>query len=206
MNERTRIRGGTRGRILGLLRRSDRTVAELAEALGISDNAVRTHLLGLERDGLVAAGPATRVTGGKPAQEYGLTAEGRELFPRAYALFLTELIGRLEAKGESAWVKRLLRETGRRVAEEQGTPEGELRERVESAAAVLRMLGGDVEVEATSSGYRIRGFGCPLAGVVSAQPRACLMAEAFVAAMVGAPVTERCEKGERPRCAFEVSA
>ena len=43
----------TRGRVVNLLRGKSGTVIELAEALGLTDNAVRAHLLSLERDGLV---------------------------------------------------------------------------------------------------------------------------------------------------------
>ena len=43
----------TRGQVVLLLRRGARTVEELAQALGLTDNAVRSHLAALERDGLV---------------------------------------------------------------------------------------------------------------------------------------------------------
>jgi predicted ArsR family transcriptional regulator len=49
---RTRILKSTRGRILDLLRAKEQTVNELAAALELTDNAVRAHLLSLERDGL----------------------------------------------------------------------------------------------------------------------------------------------------------
>ena len=42
----------TRGQIVSLLHGSNKTVNELADALGLSDNAVRAHLLTLERDNL----------------------------------------------------------------------------------------------------------------------------------------------------------
>ena len=50
---RARLMESTRGKILDLLRSKERTVNELAAALGLTDNAVRAHLLSLERDGLV---------------------------------------------------------------------------------------------------------------------------------------------------------
>ena len=42
----------TRGQIVVLLRRSGRTVEELARALGLTDNGIRAHLAVLERDGI----------------------------------------------------------------------------------------------------------------------------------------------------------
>jgi predicted ArsR family transcriptional regulator len=194
---------GTRGRILRRLRRSGQTVTELAAELGISDNAVRTHVTGLERDGLVETSAEMRMTGGKPAQVYELTVAGTELFPRAYPRFLAELLGVLEDRQVTATVRRLLREAGRRAAGEPAAGK-DVRRRVELAAAALESLGGDVEIEQQGAVLRIRGHGCPLSAVVAEQPSACVMAEAFVSAMVGRPVVEKCEKGERPRCLFEV--
>ena len=51
----TKFFESTRGRIVVLLRRSGRTVEELARALGLTDNGVRAHLAVLERDGIAAA-------------------------------------------------------------------------------------------------------------------------------------------------------
>ena len=50
-----RLVGGTRGELLTLLRRAERSINELAEKLGISDNAVRMHIASLQRDGMVEA-------------------------------------------------------------------------------------------------------------------------------------------------------
>jgi predicted ArsR family transcriptional regulator len=205
VNGHERLVGATRGRILALLRRSEQTVAELAAAVGVSENAVRVHLGGMERDGLVEAAAATRMTGGKPAQIYQLTEVGRELFARAYAGFLASLIGVLESREGPAKARRLLREAGRKASPSEETP-GDIGTRVEAAATALRSLGGDVEVERTPNGFRLRGHGCPLGAVVTGEPLACALAEAFVAAIVRAPVTERCERGPVPRCVFEVKS
>src|SRR5918911_2480444 len=54
----------TRGQIVALLRRGTRTVEELAQALGLTDNAVRGHLATLERDGLARPAGVRRGPGG----------------------------------------------------------------------------------------------------------------------------------------------
>lgn len=66
-----RFFASTRGRIVLLLRRSSRTAGELAQALALTDNAVRSHLATLERDGLVRQGGERR-GGAKPAIVYEL--------------------------------------------------------------------------------------------------------------------------------------
>jgi predicted ArsR family transcriptional regulator len=50
---RVRFLDSTRGQILALLRVESCTVNELAAALKLTDNAVRAHLISLERDGLI---------------------------------------------------------------------------------------------------------------------------------------------------------
>src|SRR5262245_23764551 len=77
-----RFFASTRGRVGALWRRGDRTVGDLAQALGLTDNAVRAHLAALERDGLVRQGGLRRGSG-KPAYSYELTAEAERLFPKA---------------------------------------------------------------------------------------------------------------------------
>ena len=196
--------GGTRRRLLDLLRRARRTIPELAEEVGLSGNAVRMHLSALQRDGMVEPVDVQRETGGKPAQVYDITRETEELFPKAYALVLKSLIEELEAREGREAVVRLLRGVGVRVA--AGVPaEGGTAARVETAAAVLRSLGADLEVERVEGGWLLRGYGCPLSAVVDEHHEACNLVEQLVAEVVKAPVRECCGRGERPRCAFRVS-
>src|SRR4028119_1918149 len=92
-----RFLASTRGRIIGLLRSSSRTVNELAAALNLTDNAVRSHLSTLERDGLVQQSgvrPGLR----KPHAVYELTAEAEQLFPKAYAPLLNQVLDVLDER------------------------------------------------------------------------------------------------------------
>jgi predicted ArsR family transcriptional regulator len=199
--------GGTRARILGLLRRSRATIADLAEDVGVSGNAVRAHLAALQRDGLVRDAGAAPSTGGKPAQVYDLTPQGEEAFPKGYAFVLGELIRELKERDGRDETIELLRRVGRSAARQRaGTPEGTLDARVEVAADALRSIGGDVDIVRTDGGWRIRGFGCPLSSVVAKQSETCRLAEELVAGITGAPVVECCDRsGTRARCAFEIA-
>ncbi|HEX6308159.1 MAG TPA: helix-turn-helix domain-containing protein [Longimicrobiales bacterium] len=204
---RERLRESTRGRVVALLRRTARTVGELAGELGLTPNAVRLHLAGLERDGLVEPCGTRREWTGKPAVLYRATAAAESLYPKPYDLVLAELLGVLEERADPREVEALLREAGRRLGVGAGDGSEDLRARVERAAAVLTDLGGLAEVEEAGDGaYRIQGYSCPLAALTSSHALTCSLAEALVAELVGAPVTECCERGERPRCAFRVAA
>jgi predicted ArsR family transcriptional regulator len=194
----TRFFASTRGRVASLLRAGSRTVDELAAELGLTDNAIRGHLAHLERDGLVRRG-------GKPAYTYELTPEADRLFPRAYGLLLNRLLRVLAERLPAEELAALLDEVGHRLPAGP-TPGGELRARVEHAAALLDRLGGDAEVEEIEGGYLIRGCACPLAAAVEATPEACLMAEALLSDAIGGPVRQECQQEPVPQCRFVASA
>ena len=200
-----RLAGTTRGALLALLRRSRLTINELAAALGITDNAVRMHVAGLQRDGLVEQTGVRRETGGKPAQEFELTVAAEELFPKAYAGVLVELVRVLRDREGDAGVEALMRTVGARLGRSSASSEA-LPARVEEAASVLRSLGGEVDVSETASGFELRGHGCPLSAMARGDRSACQLAESLVAAVVCAEVHEHCDRTARPRCAFRVVA
>ena len=43
-----------------------------------------------------------------------------------------------------------------------------------------------------------------MTAVVPEHPKVCKLVEAFLTEIVGVPVHEHCDKGERPRCCFEI--
>ena len=74
------------------------------------------------------------------------------------------------------------------------------------AVEVLNGLGGLAELEERDGGFVIRGYSCPLAGVTPDHPEVCRMAETLIAELAGVPVHERCDRGERPRCCFQIAS
>jgi predicted ArsR family transcriptional regulator len=194
----------TRGRIVALLRREYRTVEELADELGLTDNAIRSHLVALERDGLVTQGEPRR-GGGKPAFTYTLTAGADRLFPKAYGLLLQQLLEVLGEQLPREAMADALREVGHRIAEGQSAGDGSLDRRVEAAIAMLSDFGGLAEAEETDDGYLIRGYSCPLASAVEGNPDTCLLAETLLSDVIGVPVRQVCDHSSPPRCRFEIA-
>jgi predicted ArsR family transcriptional regulator len=198
----------TRGQIVTLLRRANRTVEDLARALDLTDNGVRAHLAVLERDGIVRQRGSVRRSsgGGKPAYVYELTQEGEDLFPKAYEATLRRLLDILSDQLGPQESEALLRSVGRRLAEEHSTRADGAHARLETAVEVLNELGGLTELEERDGAVVIRGYSCPLASVTPDHPEVCRMAEALVAEVAGVPVHEHCDRGERPRCCFEIAS
>ena len=200
-----RFWASTRGRIILLLRRGSRTVNELAAALGLTDNAVRTQLTALERDGLVHASgtrPGTR----KPNVTYGLTPEAGRLFPKMYSAVLRQL---LDVLGERLSAKKLddvVRTAGHRLAADHSPAvrARKLEDRVAEAIAVLGESGGACESEKSDGKLVIRCFDCPLAVAVVGHPEVCRLMETVLADLLGVPVQQHCQTEPPVQCYFEV--
>jgi predicted ArsR family transcriptional regulator len=203
-----RFLDSTRGRIVALLRCNARTVEELAQAVGLTDNAVRAHLATLERDGLVRPSGVRRGEGaGKPSTLYELPAGAEVVFSRAYPPVLTavldEIVDRLTAEQADA----LLIGVGRRLAGPLEPPAAASRDdRLRAAVEVLNALGGAATLTEQDGTSIIQGCGCPLAAAVARRPETCRAVESLMSQVIGLQVRHCCRQGERPSCCFEVAA
>jgi predicted ArsR family transcriptional regulator len=200
-----RFFGSTRGRIVALLRGTTKTVSELAEELGLTDNAVRAHLLSLDRDGLIRQSGLQRGTR-KPHFAYELTGEAENLFPKAYDALLNQLIAVLKGRLTSETLMEVLREVGRSLSANQtsGVKGGDLESRAGNAIIALEAIGGAARLEKDGEKLFIRSGSCPLATAVTEHPEVCQLAEALLAEITCAKVRERCDREGSPRCSFEL--
>jgi predicted ArsR family transcriptional regulator len=194
----------SQGRIIALLRHGSRTIEELSTALGLTGNAVRSHITALERNGFVAPAERRR-TSRKPAQVYAIRPEAEQRLSRAYAPVLAGLLQILARKMDPAELGGLMREVGEQLALGHPASKADPLAGARAAAMVLKDLGGAVEVEHHNGELRLRGDGCPLAEAVRVHPDACRAVEALVSRVVGASVTEQCDHGDRPRCNFRIA-
>jgi predicted ArsR family transcriptional regulator len=201
-----RLFASTRGRILALLQGENHTVNDLAAALQLTDNAVRAHLLSLERDGLVKQ-RGTRPGKRKPHVAYGLSTEAEHIFPKAYGPLLAHLVTVLSNRLTLRALRAMMREVGRSVAADyfHRWNGRNRRERVEAALDLLHDLGGLAKLDERGGKRFIAGRnGCPFATVTSSHPEACLIIESLLSTVLGVPAKKCCEYGETPRCCFEL--
>jgi len=133
-----RLLASTRGRILALLRSENHTVNELATALDLTDNAVRAHLLSLERDGLVQQ-HGTRPGKRKPHAAYGLSIGAEHIFPKAYGPLLAHFVTVISNRLTPSILRAAMREVGRAVAADH-LDRWKGRDRRERIAAALDLL------------------------------------------------------------------
>jgi predicted ArsR family transcriptional regulator len=198
-----RFFSSTRGRLVLLLRGSAKTVNDLAAALDITDNAVRAHLLSLERDQLVRSG-GTIAGARKPHTLYELTENAREHFPRPYGSILKRFLGVLKQRLSSRAIATDLREAGRRMAAEIAI-EADV-DPLDSAIATLQELGGSARVIVENGQTSIKSENCPFGEIVAEHPEVCRLAESMVEEIVGQPVREICDRTATPKCRFLIGA
>jgi DeoR family transcriptional regulator, suf operon transcriptional repressor len=197
----------SRGRIVTLLRHGPLTVDDIAARMGLTANAVRVQITGMERDGVVQRA-GQRLGSTRPSNIFELTSEVEQLLSRAYIPFLTQLVRVLAGGLPQEQAEGFFRETGRGLVEEFARPNrvsGDLRTRIQIASDLLNNeLGAITRVEENGS-YVIRGLACPLAAITGKHPAVCQAMESLVSAIVEAPVSECCDRSERPRCCFEIA-
>jgi predicted ArsR family transcriptional regulator len=195
----------SRGRIVQLLRRTAQSVHELAAVLGLTGNAVRAHLVRLERDGLVqqaGSRPAFR----KPEAVYEITPDAERLFAKAYAPVLANLLATLEVRLDEEDLDSHLREAGRRLAAPhlESMKNLPLKARAARTLKIVEDLGGLAAVEEREGRVYVRGFGCPLSQIVAAHPKLCVVAQVLIGELLGREVQEECQRGDRPKCCFSI--
>lgn len=101
----------TRQKIVQLLKeRGQATVKELADAVGLTQMAIRHHLNVLYGRNLVAASAVRRKSQpGRPQQLYSLTAAADQLFPENYYRLVDYLLHEVKATLGAAGLDQLLR-------------------------------------------------------------------------------------------------
>ncbi len=198
--------GSRRTEVVDLLQRGIHTVTEMAVHLGLTNNAVRSHLLALESGGLVCRKgslPGTR----RPHELYELTPRAQKYLAQASAATLSAVLTAMKNVLPEEALPGLLAESGAVLASRFGTNDAEkpLHVRVQSAARVLNSIGGAAQVvKQDDESFCLLSQGCPLAGVTADHPETCYMIEKFLAGLIHAPVRENCLRGSHPQCRFVV--
>jgi predicted ArsR family transcriptional regulator len=202
---RERVLESTRGRVLALLHTKNRTVNELAHELRLTDNAVRAQLTSLERDGLVRrTGREAGVR--RPHVIYALTPEAEHIFPKAYGALLNQFVSVVAQRLGPGALRASMRQVGRRIASDipAKLKKQSRARRIEAALALLKRMGGAASYSVTQRKHYIVGNGCPLSAVTADHREGCLIAESLLSDVIGVSVKERCIRGPKPLCRFEI--
>lgn len=184
--------GNTRHLLLRQLlwKKTGLAVDALAQLLGITRNAVRQHLMSLERDGLLTKG-SSQPSGGRPEQLFVLTAKGQELFPRKYSWFSELLLGQLAVQLGRDGLQTKLMEMGRSVGASMQPRLPATRDPAVRVAAVAELM-TEIGYEATAGSDRdgpvIEARNCVFHQLAEKCPEVCAFDIALLTACSGCRV------------------
>lgn len=190
--------GDSRGRLLTELCGQPQTAVELARRVKTSSNAVRVHLDGMRRAGLVDYIVERRGVG-KPRHVYAITATAENLLSAAYTQALEALLATLRTRMNGGFAP-LLRDVGETLAKARDSKKTGIR----SAVSALESLGASVVTKRNKSATTLTARCCPLAAVTRNTPEVCGLVESLLESSSGLAVTEQCVRGAHPRCSFLV--
>jgi predicted ArsR family transcriptional regulator len=173
-----------------LRRETDRSVAELAELLGISEVATRRHLVVLEDEGLVAARTVNQGRG-RPAARYHLTEDARRLFPQGHDRLASEVLDYLADEHGRDGLQSFLRWRMKRQIEGlRGAVTAEdLHGRLEQLAGALSDAGYEASVGPDGEGFTLKQHHCAIEDVAREHPELCAYEAASFSKVLGRDVT-----------------
>ncbi|HTX58620.1 MAG TPA: helix-turn-helix domain-containing protein [Verrucomicrobiae bacterium] len=196
----------TRGKIVAELRRlGSASAADLAQAFGLSPNAVRQQLVVLERDGLVLEKPVRRGPT-KPTLEFSLTTEADKLFPQAYDRLLGAVLREVRDQFGAPAVDRIFDGISKRALSraQQKITAAEPEQRVAQLTEMLRENGVVAEYSLIDGGFALHEHSCPYSSVAKEHPEMCQVIHHVIEETIGEPQqTESLIHGGK-ECRFEM--
>ena len=158
----------TEDRILYLIKsKGPQTAAQLAKRLGVTAMAVRQHLYGFAKEGLVESSDERRPVG-RPVRMWRLTEHAAARFPESHAELTLEMIAAVRATFGEKGLDRLLEERTRLQlrayrARIRAASDGSLEGRVRVLAMIRREQGYMAECVTRADGsLLLRENHCPI--------------------------------------------
>jgi len=167
----------TKEEIVQLLKvKGEHTVAELAEALEITEMAIRRHLSNLEKDELIYS-KMLRQHVGRPTYLYGLSRKGEDTFPKEYKQFAIEILDDLARMGDEKILRYVLQARTKRMEEQlkkKISNQSNLAYKVQEIAAMQEKNGYMVQIKRDGErSFILEKQNCPLKEIAEKFPQVC---------------------------------
>jgi predicted ArsR family transcriptional regulator len=193
-----------------LKQRGPATIAQLADELGLTGEAVRQQLLQLQRDGWVEARierSEERSRTGRPATIYRVSEAGDHLFPKHYDTLTIAMIDAVaEEIGTDALTRVLARLTDDRVASVSvGLVGLTLEQKVTALKSWYLQDDPFMEIDDAGGVYRLKERNCPFLNTALRRPMLCSVSVNALTRILGYRVVrdETFQDGNG-RCVFRV--
>lgn len=194
--------------ILNLLldHESGLSIDDMALQLGISRNAVKQHLSGLEKQQLVREAALVN-TGGRPARNYTLSEQGRNQFPKQYSWFSSLLLEALFQDLSLAEREQIMRDMALKLAESL-VPDfvgKSLEAKLETLLKLMQSLGYHASLDATISAGGIKAANCVYHDLAQQYPEICQFDQALIESLLDRKVEQTaCMAKQDCNCRFKL--
>lgn len=193
-----------------LKQRGPQTIAQLADSLALTGEAVRQQLLQLHRDGWVEARierSDERARTGRPATIYRLSEAGDHLFPKHYDSLTVAIIDAVaEEIGHDALTRILARLANDRVSTVGAGLQGlTLTQKLTALKSWYLEDDPFMDVDTEGGMYRLKERNCPFLNTALRRPALCSVSVNALTRILGYRVVrdEKFQNGDG-RCVFRV--
>jgi predicted ArsR family transcriptional regulator len=199
----------TRRKIIELLKeRGEATVTELADAIGLTQMAVRHHLNVLYGERLVLTSSVRRKNQpGRPQQIYTLTEAANKLFPEDYYHLAEYLVDEIKATLGADGLIRLLRRIAATMTAEapSARPNQSREERLGQLVQLLTDNGFTARWEVKGNDYVVRLLTCPYREVAWEHNEVCHLDMQLIKEMLSIdPVQATCMANGDEQCTYYI--
>jgi predicted ArsR family transcriptional regulator len=195
--------------ILTLLLNSEAgmSIDEMATQLEISRNAVKQHLVVLEKQQLVQEA-ALNSTRGRPARSYTLTEQGLNHFPKQYAWFCNLLLSEISSELSAEALQQMLWNMGVKLANSLA-PQFSHKDPARKLVALIELmqsLGYQAELEQQDGQTSIKAVNCVYHDLAQKYPEICQFDLALITSLLNKPVQQTaCMANKDCACRFNIA-
>jgi len=183
------------------------SIDDMAAKLDISRNAVKQHLVVLEKQQLVKEGILTS-TGGRPARCYALTEQGVNHFPKQYAWFCNLLLNDLAAEMTPESLEKMMWNMGVKLANSLAPQfdHKNTQQKLEALVELMQSLGYHAELEQQEGGQSIKAVNCVYHDLAQQHPALCHFDQALITTLLEKPVEQiSCMAKKDCACRFNIA-
>lgn len=181
------------------------SIDEMAAELDISRNAVKQHLVGLEKQQLVREAALTS-TGGRPARSYALTEQGVNHFPKQYAWFCNLLLSNLAAEMGGEALEKMMWNMGVKLAESLAPQFSHKnpQQKLEALVELMQSLGYHAELEQIDGRPSVKAVNCVYHDLAKQYPELCQFDRALISILLERPIEQTaCMAKQDCACRFK---
>lgn len=181
------------------------SIDDIAEKQAISRNAVKQHMVVLEKEQLIKAAHFN-ATKGRPARCYVLTEQGINHFSKQYSWFCNLVLTELKQEMGTDAFTRFMQRLGSKVAESLAPQfiDKNAEQKAETLAAIMQNLGYQVSVDLSGDSATINAINCVFHDLAQQHTELCEFDRALIRTLLDYPVEQtECMAKQGCACRFK---